>query len=71
MNFKSMLTPGTITGILSFIGAITVALGKPALGAFLSDPTTAATLTGVISGAMALVAGAMTGVGAAATPAAK
>lgn len=62
MNFKSLVTPGVIGGILAFLGTITIAIGKPALGAFLSDPSTAQTVTAVVTGAIALVAGAAAGV---------
>ncbi len=62
MNVKSLITPGVIGGILAFLGTITIAIGKPALGMFLSDPSTAQTVTVVLTGAIALVAGAAAGI---------
>jgi len=62
MNWKSIFTPGTITGVLAFIAALSVIIGKPALGAFLSDPKTAETLTMVVSGVVALIAGGLGGI---------
>jgi hypothetical protein len=50
---------GTMAGILSFFAAISVALHHPALGAFLSDSDTAATLTTLLTGLGALGAGIM------------
>ncbi|MBV8564594.1 MAG: hypothetical protein JO163_08745 [Methylobacteriaceae bacterium] len=61
---SSLLTPGTIAGMLSFAGALSVAFRQPAFGAFLSDPTTAASATAVCSGIAALVAGGLKGLGA-------
>jgi hypothetical protein len=57
----AFLTPGTITGLFSLLSAVSVVVGKPALGAFFSDPNTAAALTTVVSGASGLVAGALKG----------
>lgn len=56
------VTPGVVAGLLSMAGILSVALGKPALGAFLSDPGTASTVTSVVGGVGALVAGVLQGV---------
>lgn len=61
MNMKSLLNPGSIAGVLGFLGMMSVAFGKPALGGFLSDPATAGAVTSVISGVVALGAGFMKG----------
>jgi hypothetical protein len=42
--------------VLAGIGALSVAFGKPALGAVLSNPETAAQITGVLSTVAALAA---------------
>jgi len=56
------VTKGTVTAILSVLAIIAGAFGKPALGTFFNDPTTAqAVLTGAGS-IGTLVAGAMSGV---------
>jgi hypothetical protein len=60
--FVSLITPGTIAGILSVAGTISIALGKPALGAFFNDPQTAQALTTIATGAVTLAAGALRGV---------
>ncbi|GJD92502.1 MULTISPECIES: hypothetical protein [Methylobacterium] len=56
------VTPGVVAGVLTMAGVLSVAVGKPALGAFLSDPATAATVTAVVSGVGALLAGVLQGV---------
>lgn len=56
------VTPGVVAGLFSMAGVLSVALGKPALGAFLGDPATAATVTQVVAGAGALVAGVLQGI---------
>lgn len=58
MNF---LSAGFLTGLLSLASAISIAFGKPALGAVLADPTTATTATAVFTGSAALVAGVLKG----------
>ena len=58
---KSLLTPGTIAGIFTFAGAMSIAFGKPAFGAFLSDPGTAQGITAIITSVGALAAGALKG----------
>jgi hypothetical protein len=57
----AFLTPGTITGLFSLFSALSVLIGKPALGAFLSDPATAQVATTVFAGGAGLVAGALKG----------
>lgn len=59
MNF---LSPGLILGLLTLISAVANAFGKPALGSFLSDPSTAQSVQVVIDGGMALVAGVLNGI---------
>jgi hypothetical protein len=56
------LTPGILTGILACAAALAGAFGRPALAAFLAEPQTAETLLGIVSGTLALAAGAMRGV---------
>jgi hypothetical protein len=55
------ITAGIIVGVLTGAGALSIALHHPALGAFLSDPDTAATATAVVTGIGSLVAGALKG----------
>jgi hypothetical protein len=55
------LTSGIIVGLLAAISAASVALGKPALSVFLSDPTTATTVTSVVTGILSLAAGFLKG----------
>jgi hypothetical protein len=63
MNLSSVFTsPGFITGIISMGGALSVATGHPAFGAFLDNPNTATTVTSVVSGLLSLFAGAMEGI---------
>jgi hypothetical protein len=59
MNFTSA---GFIAGVLSVLGAVSIAVGKPALSTFFSDPGTATAATGVVTGIVGLVAGALKGV---------
>jgi uncharacterized membrane protein HdeD (DUF308 family) len=54
--------PGVVAGVFALAGTVSVALGKPALGAVLADPATAATATTVASGIVALVAGILDGI---------
>ena len=56
------LTAGSVAGLLGLGAALSIAFGKPALGAFLSDPSTATTVTAVATGLVALVAGVLKGV---------
>lgn len=56
------ITKGTIAGLLTLAGAVSIALHKPVLAAFLNDPTTAAQLTAVLIGASGLAAGFLKGV---------
>lgn len=58
---SKILAPGMIAGVLAMAGGLSVAFGKPALGAFLSDPSTAVAATALVSGAVGLVAGVMRG----------
>lgn len=58
----ALLTPGTITGACSLLAALSVLIGKPALGAFFSDPSTATAMTTVAGGAAGLVAGVLKGI---------
>jgi uncharacterized protein (DUF3084 family) len=51
------LTPGVLGGLLAIASASATAAGKPALGVFLSDPQTAATVSTVLTGILALAAG--------------
>jgi hypothetical protein len=59
---SKFLTAGVIAGLFSLAGAVLQASGHPALGAFVSDPQTAATLSSVLNGALALAAGALAGI---------
>lgn len=59
MNY---FTSGTIVGGLAIAAALSNAFHYPVLGAFLSDPTTAQSLTSVLTGVLALGAGALKGV---------
>ncbi len=47
---------GFWAAVLAGVGALSVAFGKPALGAVLSNPETSAQLTGVFSTVLALFA---------------
>lgn len=60
----NLITTGTIAGALALAAALSNAFHYPALGAFFADPTTAAEATSVLTGALALVAGLLKGVGA-------
>lgn len=59
---SKFLSPGVIAGVLSFAAVLSSLLGKPALSAFLSDPTTAAHVTTAAGAIGAIVAGALSGV---------
>jgi hypothetical protein len=59
---QNLLTPGVITGFLACAAALAGIFGRPALAAFLADPSTAELLLAVISGVLALAAGALRGV---------
>jgi hypothetical protein len=58
----SFITSGAIAGVFSIFGALSIAVGKPALGAFFSDPTTATTFTAVITGGTGFAAGLLKGI---------
>ncbi len=58
--FKS---PGVRAGLLALAASGSIALGKPALGAFFADPATANALTALLGAATGLVAGFLKGVG--------
>lgn len=63
MNFAAILaSPGAITGVLSFLSVLCGLFGKPALGTFLNDPTTAQTVLVVAGGLGGLVGGILKGV---------
>jgi hypothetical protein len=57
--FKS---PGVLAGLLALAASGSVALGKPALGAFFSDPATASALTALLGATTGLVAGFLKGI---------
>lgn len=58
----SFVTPGTIASLLSVAGIVSMAVGKPAMAAFLNDPTTAQTVTAVVSGGFSIAAGVLRGI---------
>jgi hypothetical protein len=60
--FDILKGPGVIAGLLALAASGSVALGKPALAAFFSDPATASTLTSLFGAATGLVAGFLKGV---------
>ena len=62
MNLSAFLSSGTLTALLPLASALSIAFGKPAFAAFLSDPDTATTVTAVFAGVTSLVAGALKGV---------
>ncbi|WP_311276182.1 hypothetical protein [Methylobacterium sp. WCS2018Hpa-22] len=59
---KFLATPGVVVGVMAAAGGIANACGYPALGLFLSDPSTAVTATSVIVGVATLAAGLLRGV---------
>ena len=61
---QNLFTPGVVTGLLACAAALAGIFGRPALAAFLADPGTAELLLAVISGVLALAAGALRGVSA-------
>jgi hypothetical protein len=61
---QNLLTPGVVMGLLACAAALAGIFGRPALAAFLADPSTAELLLAVISGVLALAAGALRGVNA-------
>ncbi|MFE1599942.1 hypothetical protein [Methylobacterium sp. ID0610] len=56
------LTPGVVAGLLSAAAVGAGLAGKPALAAFLNDPSTAANLLSAAGAVGALVAGVLKGV---------
>lgn len=56
------LTKGMVAGLLACAAGLSIAFGKPALGAFLADENTAATVTAVAAGLASLAAGVLEGV---------
>jgi hypothetical protein len=61
---QNLFTPGVVTGLLACAAALAGIFGRPALAAFLADPGTAELLLAVISGVLALAAGALRGMNA-------
>ncbi len=57
--FKS---PGVLAGLLALAASGSVALGKPALGAFFSDRAIASSLTALLGATSGLVAGFLKGI---------
>jgi len=58
---NTAIPTGVILGVLSFAGLAANEAHLPVLGAFFSDPHTAATASTVLSGLLALIAGAAQG----------
>ncbi|ACL62048.1 hypothetical protein [Methylobacterium nodulans] len=56
------LTPGVVTGLLSAAAIGASLAGKPALAAFLTDPSTAANVLAALGAIGALAAGLLKGV---------
>ncbi|MGY2050784.1 hypothetical protein [Methylobacterium sp. JK268] len=56
------LTPGVVTGMLSAASVGAGLAGRPALAAYLDDPSTAANLLALLGAAGALAAGFLKGV---------
>lgn len=56
------VTLGTVSGVLAIAAVLAGAFGKPALQAFLSDPSTAQTVLTGLGAVLTLVAGVSQGI---------
>jgi hypothetical protein len=62
MDFSKLLTPGTLTGLLSLAAALAAAAGNTGLSSTLSSPNTVTALTSA-AGVLAVIAGYLPGFG--------
>jgi threonine/homoserine/homoserine lactone efflux protein len=62
MSFKSLLTAGPLTGILTFIATVVSLFNMDTLASFLRDPQTAQTVVTVVAGIMSIVSGVLAGI---------
>lgn len=58
---KKLTNPAVVTGLLGAAASISIAFGKPALAAFLSDPATALTASAIAAALLNVAAGWMQG----------